>query len=124
MSTWFRIPSIMEIVIQGLLALFLVLWLHDLTAAFGAQACPGGPTCYPWGTEGPVAGVWHYKTKGNYLLHNAAQTLLLAACFVIPFVMEGPRKSLTRVLFVGGAGVLMLALLSIIGNVADIRIGA
>jgi hypothetical protein len=57
----------------------------DLLKAVAAQPCPAGPDCYPWGAEGPVAGVWSYASKTNYLLRGLAQLGLLigAAAYLI-----------------------------------------
>jgi hypothetical protein len=45
----------------------------------GADACSAGarPNCYPWGSEGPVAGRWRYESKINYLIIGFAQVAVL-----------------------------------------------
>lgn len=56
--------------------------LHGWVALSGLQApsCPGAPQCYPWGAEGPTAGVWRYASKENYALVNFAQMAAAIIC--------------------------------------------
>lgn len=69
-----------------MLAFVLFIVIHDLVTAFDAQPCPGGgPNCYPWGAEGPVAGLWHYATKDRYLYSEMVSVQIVLICIVIPF---------------------------------------
>ena len=51
----------------------------DLFTAIGAHPCPGGAGCYPWGAEGPSAGLWSYASKTNYLIRGFSQLAILLA---------------------------------------------
>jgi hypothetical protein len=70
----------------GLLLLLIVALLSmELLKAAGSVSCPAGPDCYPWGAEGPAAGVWSYASKTNYLIRGFAQLVLVlgAGLFLI-----------------------------------------
>ena len=68
--------------------------------------------CYPWGSEGPVAGDWNYASKDNYLRSGLALLLVLMAAILAPFVTPGPRIGLAVLLVIpllGFAGLEWLA---------------
>lgn len=69
-----NIPRLVGILILGVVAALLSI---DLLQAATAQACPSAPDCYPWGSEGPVAGSWSYASKRNYLVRGFAQLALI-----------------------------------------------
>jgi hypothetical protein len=73
-------------IIAGLLLCVVVALLSaDLFRAITSEACPAGPSCYPWGAEGPAAGAWSYQSKENYLIRGIAQLGLIlgAGLFLI-----------------------------------------
>jgi hypothetical protein len=70
-------PNPAQIVGGLLLLLIVALFSMELLHAAGSDACPAGPNCYPWGAEGPTAGVWSYASKTNYLIRGAAQLVLV-----------------------------------------------
>src|SRR4051812_36408855 len=61
---------VVEGLLIGLFVLFLTISLLDLPYAWHAQSCSvdRSSSCYPWGTEGPGAGLWAYASKRNYLV--------------------------------------------------------
>ena len=52
---------------------FVVLWSADFYTALKT------PEAYPFGSEGPVAGWWSYKTQQNYLISG----MILIVWFLI-----------------------------------------
>lgn len=65
-----RAVIVIERPLISLFALLFATLVFDLPSAWFAQPCsvrPITPNCYPWGAEGPVAGVWSYSSKQNYL---------------------------------------------------------
>ena len=103
-----RIPTKMELAIQGLLAAVLVLLLVDFFQALDATACSDAKhsqNCYPWGmTEGPLeGGSWGYASKENYLITQAAGIAVLAIAIFAPFLARNRWSGLTAL-----AGVLIL----------------
>lgn len=94
-----RVPTAIELVIQGLLGAFLVLLAMDFLQALGATACSvpnRSPDCYPWAmTEGPMAGgSWGYSSKANYLIASGAEVLVLAIAALAPFFARDRRSGL------------------------------
>jgi len=61
---------VIEGLLIGLLVLFLAMTVLDLPYAWHAQPCAieRSSGCYPWGAEGPSAGLWTYASKRNYLV--------------------------------------------------------
>jgi hypothetical protein len=92
-----RVPTTIELVIQGLLGAFLALLLIDFLQALGATACSDpnrSLDCYPWGmTEGPMEGrSWEYSSKANYLIASGAEMLVLAIAVLVPFLARDRRS--------------------------------
>src|SRR4051812_39967763 len=79
----------------GLFVLFLTMSLLDLPYAWHAhQSCSVDPSssCYPWGTEGPVAGLWAYASKKNYLILSVFDSMVSCAALVSALVLpQGNR---------------------------------
>jgi hypothetical protein len=102
-----RRPHWIEIAIQVVLGVFVLLNGYDFINALSAQSCVGGatPGCYPWGAEGPAAGLWNYETKQRYLASTAAGFLITAIALATPFIATKPRW-----------GVLAMLLISVGGN--------
>lgn len=103
-------------ILQALLGVLLALAVLDYLNALGATACHAPnrtPNCYPWGTEGPVAGTWYYADKNVYLRSLLAWMLVLAAAFAAPFFARGRRS-----------GIALLAGIAIAGSIALERLGA
>ena len=73
--------------------MLLALLIFDHFDALSATPC-GGPNptknCYPWGGEGPVAGVWSYSSKEAYLRTSKWQIALLGLALAAPFVARSP----------------------------------
>jgi hypothetical protein len=81
------------VVLLLLMAVIVTAHLREFLSALGASACPGGPDCYPWGSEGPE-GRWPYASKQNYLLFAGLRTCLAALWGLLTFlfVMERMGK--------------------------------
>ena len=94
---------VVEGVLIGLFVLFLTMNLLDLSYAWHAQSClvDRSSGCYPWGTEGPVAGRWAYASKRNYLVWSVFEAVVLCAALVGALLLPQGRRIF--VLLVGGA---------------------
>ena len=87
----------------------------DLVNAGTVKACPDGPDCYPWGAEGPSAGLWSYASKTNYLLRGMLQltlTLGVGFCLFKSFASDQPVSSILRVSV--GVAVLVIVFINFI----------
>src|SRR6478672_5058536 len=75
---------VVEGLLMGLFVLFLTMSLLDLPYAWHAQSCSVGPSssCYPWGTEGPTAGLWAYASQKNYLVRCVLDEKITSAGLV------------------------------------------
>jgi hypothetical protein len=83
--------------IGGLLLCAVVgLLSAELLKALAAQPCPAGPGCYPWGADGPAAGLWSYESKANYLIRGVAQLALIAGAGLFLVWRAGRDKGLSR----------------------------
>ena len=102
------------LIIVGLvLMVFPAILATDLWNAAFAQPCPGGPSCYPWGGEGPVAGTWSYASKANYLIRGSIQlALLLGVGAILAFKAAGrePARAFQQLAVVGLVAVGLLFL--------------
>jgi uncharacterized membrane protein len=103
-----RTPTKIELVIQGLLVVFLAVVLVDFFQALDATACTApnpSPNCYPWGmTEGPMeGGSWGYSSQANYLISSGVGMVVLAMAAMAPFFARGRRSGL-----IARAGILVL----------------
>lgn len=98
------------------MALWGVLLSVDLVQALNAESCSTAvsPHCYPWGAEGPAAGLWRYESKANYLLSSFAQLVLILSVVALvgwKFARQQPLANGHRLLVLCAlAGVVMLAL--------------
>ncbi len=103
-------------VVGGLLLCAVVgLLSAELLNALAAQPCPAGPNCYPWGAEGPAAGIWSYESKANYLIRGFAQLALIAGAGLFLIWKAGREKALSRLERTGSLAALgMAALLSFV----------
>jgi hypothetical protein len=104
-------PNPAQIVGGLLLLLIVALFSMELLHAAGSDACPAGPNCYPWGAEGPTAGVWSYASKTNYLIRGSAQLALVlgAGLFLIRRAgREAPFSSIERAGAFAALGAAML----------------
>ena len=109
-----RKPNVAQIAGVAFLLLLLTLTSADLFSAVGADACSAGvrPNCYPWGSEGPVAGGWSYESKGNYLIRGFAQVAVLIGLGVSLIARASADRSLSHIekLCAGGAALFWLLL--------------
>jgi hypothetical protein len=48
---------------------------------------------YPFGTEGPVAGLWHYKSVENYVFLSLI-TGIISFCLAVLFIIFRKNKSI------------------------------
>ncbi len=85
---------VVEGLLIGLFLLFLTMNLLDLTHAWHAQSCSvdRSSSCYPWGTEGPVAGLWAYASKTNYLVLSVFDSMVSCAAFVSALVLPQGKR--------------------------------
>ena len=103
-------PHPVVINLQILIAIFLTFFLIDLIGAHSAVSCgaatrgeiPNASTqvCYPWGAEGPVAGVWNYSTKHRYLVSVYFMAAWLLAALLVPFFVRGLLAGVLAMVFV------------------------
>lgn len=66
----------------------MVLFTVDVLDAMRSYACsePGsGGDCFPWGSEGPVAGLWRYESKAAHIGTGVASIVMLALAGLAPF---------------------------------------
>ena len=81
-----QLAAVTKVQITGCMVVLALLALvsADLLNAISSQPCSeGGTDCYPWGAEGPVAGMSSYASKSNYLLRSFSQFTLLASAEAI-----------------------------------------
>ena len=79
--------------------------------ALGEQPCgqPGaGPGCYPWGTEGPVAGKWSYASKTNYLLTAFSWSVVSLAVLACAIWAALRKRIVSQRAFILGVGILVV----------------
>jgi hypothetical protein len=101
-----RRPIWIEIAIQAVLGLLALLSAYEFINALGAQSCVGGatPGCYPWGAEGPVAGLWNYETKAHYLASTVVGFLVAVIAVAVPFFTASPRWGVVGMLGISVCG--------------------
>jgi hypothetical protein len=94
---------VIEGLLIGLLVLFLAMTVLDLPYAWHAQPCSidRSSGCYPWGAEGPSAGLWTYASKRNYLVSSVFDTVVSCAALVGALLLPQGRRMFA--LLVGGA---------------------
>ena len=94
---------VIEGLLIGLLVIFLAMTVLDLPYAWHAQPCSieRSSGCYPWGAEGPSAGLWIYASKTNYLVWSVFDTVVSGAALVGALLLPQGRRIF--VLLVGGA---------------------
>lgn len=93
--------SIFDRILFIAIALLILVLCLDLYDAVGAQACSirAYNGCYPWGSEGPVAGDWFYKTKERYLFQEFIHVVFLfAAIGVLVLHKRNAKKSATAIM--------------------------
>src|SRR5215218_4684699 len=75
-----RFLFVIERVLIVLLSIGLLFLVFDLFQAWNASPCGlgAGKDCYPWGAEGPVAGLWNYASKRNYLVSSVVSVLAIS----------------------------------------------
>jgi hypothetical protein len=103
-----RRPSFPEIMIQFVCLLLLGLHIFDYFDALSASPCSiPQPTrnCYPWGGEGPVAGVWTYSSKDAYLRTAMWRIAFLALAPIAPFFARGPGGGVLAAVALAAAGI-------------------
>jgi hypothetical protein len=93
---------VIEGLLIGVLVLFLAMTVFDLPYAWHAQPCSieRSSGCYPWGAEGPSAGLWTYASKRNYLVWSVFEAVVLCAALVGALLLPQGRRIF--VLLVGG----------------------
>jgi hypothetical protein len=93
-----RKPNVLQITGSFFLLSLLALFSVDLVSAVGADDCSSGASknCYPWGAEGPVAGVWSYESKRNYLVRGFSQMAVLIGIGLFLLVRAGGEQGLSR----------------------------
>ncbi|MEI2296946.1 hypothetical protein [Ensifer sp. MJa1] len=82
-----RRPTIFELVAQLVIVALVVLLAIDVLDAYRGYACsePGSRSdCYPWGSEGPVAGLWRYESKAAYIGSGLASMAVLTLSGLAP----------------------------------------
>jgi hypothetical protein len=92
-----------------LLCAVVALLSAELLNALGAQPCPAGPGCYPWGAEGPAAGVWSYQSKSHYLIRGFVQLALVAGAGLFLVWRAGSDKAFSGVERTGSLAALVAA---------------
>jgi hypothetical protein len=73
---------------------FLMLVI-DLPGAWNAEPCwpHASQDCYPWGSEGPVAGGgWSYASKRNYLASGIFVALLTSVTLLVTFLVSRAKR--------------------------------
>lgn len=93
--------SILDRILYVVMALLILVLCFDLYGAVGALPCSvqvyNG--CYPWGSEGPVAGDWFYKTKERYLIRGLIQVVfLLTALGVLARFEKNAKKTVSAIM--------------------------
>jgi hypothetical protein len=65
-----------------------------LPYAWHAQPCSidRSSSCYPWGAEGPSAGLWAYASKRNYLVSSVFDTIVSCAALVGALLLPQGRR--------------------------------
>lgn len=98
-----RAVGVIEGLLIGLSVLFLTMSLLDLPYAWHAQPCSidRSSGCYPWGAEGPVAGLWAYASKKNYLVSSVFDIMVSCAALVSALML--PQGQRIFALLVGAA---------------------
>ena len=101
-----RRPSWIEIAIQVGLALFALMNAYEFIRALAAQSCAEAvtPGCYPWGAEGPAAGLWNYETQANYLAATATGFLVTVIAIALPVFTARPKWGLAGMLAIALGG--------------------
>jgi hypothetical protein len=77
-----------------LLSLGLLTLAIDFPGALYADPCLPRPSqgCYPWGGEGPVAGLWNYASKRNYLASSIFSLLAASVTLLGTFVVARDKR--------------------------------
>jgi len=85
---------VVEGLLIGLLVLILAMNVLDLPYAWHAQPCAieRSSGCYPWGAEGPSAGLWTYASKRNYLVSSVFDTIVSCAAIVGALLLPQGRR--------------------------------
>jgi hypothetical protein len=106
-----RRPKRIEAAIQIVLALFAVMNGYEFLNALGANSCVEAvtPRCYPWSAEGPVAGLWNYETKPNYLAATATGFLITMIALAAPFFTVAPKWGVVAMLAISVGGYRLVA---------------
>jgi hypothetical protein len=101
-----RRPHWIEIAIQVVVVLFAVMNGYEFLNALGANSCVEAvtPGCYPWGAEGPVAGLWNYETKTHYLASTVVGFLVTVIAIAVPFFTARPRWGMVGMLAISVGG--------------------
>ena len=98
---WWRKPNEGEAAFLALVLLWCGVIVLDLVEALGGHPCSDAlrpsSRCYPWGGDGPLAGMWEYRSRSNYLISSS----YLLACSVLvlfaPLVTASWRRTIVRV---------------------------
>ncbi|MGE6784628.1 hypothetical protein ACQKGL_19125 [Ensifer adhaerens] len=93
-----RRPTIVEMAVQLIIAALVVLLAIDVLDAYRGHACsePGSRSdCYPWGSEGPVAGLWRYESKAAYIGSGLASMAVLTLSGLAPPKVRRARTGLS-----------------------------
>lgn len=91
-----RKPSILEWILMipscGLFFLIAI----DFKETFDSLPChvATNSSCYPWGAEGPVAGIWAYQSKAFYLLDLSIKAIALLIAIILPFLIHRRRLNI------------------------------
>lgn len=104
-------PDPAQVVGALLLCAVLGLLSAELVEALAALPCPAGPNCYPWGAEGPAAGIWSHQSKSNYLIRGFAQLALIAGAGLFLIRKAGRDRALSRIGRAGSLAALAAAVL-------------
>ncbi|RDL51433.1 hypothetical protein BLJAPNOD_02567 [Ensifer sp. M14] len=92
-----RRPTKLELMAQVVIAALTVLLISDVLDAMQGSPCslPGSQSdCYPWGSEGPVAGRWRYDSKAAYIGTGLASIVILIAAGLTPLTVSRARVGL------------------------------
>jgi len=107
--------SLFEAAISLLLGLLLIASIYDLNSAWHASACSEPPVgssgCYPWGTEGPVAGWPNYRSKDAYIRSGLLACFTLVAAIAVPFFVTRIRYGLFGIVLVFLIGRLLVGVI-------------
>jgi hypothetical protein len=110
-----RRPTFPEILIQAVCLLLLGLFVFDYFDALSATSCSGTETtrnCFPWGGEGPVAGVWAYSSKDAYLRTATWRIALMTAAALAPFIARRPQIGGLMMIGLASAGLWLAEMLA------------